>query len=683
MSRGTDLNVALGVDIDPFKQALRESLREAIGTGKKMEKAVEEAVDTFMGHMEKLASANTFEAAQRQLKELIVSMDQMGLKGTAIYDELIAQAGSYKQLNKEINQEISAHALSSSWDGVVAGLSATATGLTIVKGGLNLIGIEGENATKALLEIESVMAFTQGLKGLKTLKQEFQVLGAAIKANPIFFVAAAIAAVTIAAYKLSQQLDDNYQAQKRLNEINNKAADSIQNEVTEMENLLSVAKDETVSRRLRQKAIDELQRLYPAYLKNINLENIGSQKTALSINAVTAALMNKAKATVVQQELNEAIKEERDLQNGIDNDNWAVDFGKWIARGFTHASTALASTRKKIAGLKAELADLTVEGEINFSKLEPYREPKKKKTKKEKDEPTPFDLDLEKLESVYNGAARIAKEAYLQGKHDKEELDQILLINEIDKLNKMRELNIQYKKDTTELDDEILESKLRLYDLQEKAAIKAAKAAAKAAKDSNDIIMLSMTKTSSKVVEDSHSKHVAFSGLLQGTTNSLMDELARNYIDFSTNGGNLNEMWKNTLLSGFADFLTNMGKLMITAGITKDLFDKAMVTFGGGLSAAAAGTGLLLAGTAMKSAMAKKMAAVPLSEGGVMRGTTYAMMAEYPTANIDPEVALRSSHLTKLIEKAVGGKAGTIEFRATARELYILVKQGEKDYLRG
>ena len=63
-----------------------------------------------------------------------------------------------------------------------------------------------------------------------------------------------------------------------------------------MQTLLRVAKDETKSKAAREQAIKNINKISPAYLGNINLENINSQKVAKAIDKYTEAIERKARA---------------------------------------------------------------------------------------------------------------------------------------------------------------------------------------------------------------------------------------------------------------------------------------------------------------------------------------------------------------------------------------------------
>lgn len=92
-------------------------------------------------------------------------------------------------------------------------------------------------------------------------------------------------------------------AEKLQRDYNKAVSDGVgraQGEISVITGYLAIARDETVSRDQRLKAIKEIQKEFPGYLKNLSLENINSQETTNSINRLTEALIRKAKVQGAQ-----------------------------------------------------------------------------------------------------------------------------------------------------------------------------------------------------------------------------------------------------------------------------------------------------------------------------------------------------------------------------------------------
>lgn len=702
MGRKSDLNLSLGVDV---KKGFDEAVLEINSQGKKLEQAAKRMTDAIgknygqaFGELKKnFKETSSILKEQRSItKELEADLRQLNQslktasgsdKGRiekeidhvnealkeqrSVISNLTGQAAAYREGMKAATSRVG-------WMEVGNAIEGVARGFQVAQGAAALLGDENEDVMKAMQKMQAVMVFTEGIRGLKHLQTSFQALGLIIKANPIIAAATAIAAVSVAAYKLSQALDTEYQAQKRLNEINDKALDNIQKEVVGLDNLVKIAKNENVARDLRQKAVDKLQKEYPSYLKNINLENINSQETAAAIRSVTSALLNKAKATVVEEELVEALKEQRKLQKEISEGKSVGGFFKFLGRGFVQAEDAIESSRQEVKLLQSELAKLTVKGGIDFD----IKEPKKTKTTTT----SAFDLRLQALEKAQTIERNKVKEQLLNNELSEYKAKQALAEIDIVFANKRLEINKKFGKDVEKQTETTLDNQISYL----KEFVQEIDGLNPTITPEIDLVNLEVdfSKTNNLVSEgiraslaESQKFNDQFNQIILSSQESLITTMAQNMGEAMATNKDIGQAMGNTLMIGIADFLSNMGKMMISAGIAKELFDKAMVTFGGGAGAVAAGFGLVLAGTALKTAMSQSIAPVPLAEGGVMRGTTFGMLAEYPTANIDPEVAIRSSYLKGMINDAVGNVGGqsNVKFRIEGRDLVAILDRGKKD----
>ncbi len=762
MSRKTDLNLSLGVDISAFEKGLADALKISTSEGKKLEKQAQMQAEAIQQQMAKIGDAKNLGQVNAEMNTLVEMMVAFGLQGTKAFQEIITQAGELKKKQEDIKNLINAN-MATPYKAMGTAVQGVAQAFSVVQSGMAIFGDQSEDTQKTLLKVQSAMGFAVGVTGLLKLKKEFKELGALINTHPIFFAAAAIALIATAAYKLSESLDANAQAQQRLNEINQQAIDKIQNEVVEMNNLVKIAKNEKVSRDIRQKAIDKLQKTYPNYLSNINLENIGSKNTAIAIRAVTSALLNKAKAQIVQEELVKSMKDERDLQKEISNGKSFSGFINYLGRGFTQAEDAIVAARINTAKLTNELANLTVGGKIDFESTDPAKEGKKpsaaKKEKKsnsqailkqalkdkrkaedeayllsikdentraierlkikqrEQDEEVQLKIDgfakikkltiedkkaisaLKNLKSAQDITQEKELDALIAEQKDKSLKDKIARekkyaadikkITEDEYNNTLKSTDLYYK----ELDTKLIKSGLsneKLKDEQLKLDIQRLEQQKLNAEDygksiieiDNEIAKLrngiaekslnAMAKINedyNKIVQDSL---ISFTSSISETIGEAL--ITGEDVDFGA-----------AIISALGDFMKQVGKMMIVVGIAKMKFDTALSGFGSGGLAIVAGAALVAAGSAMNAVVQKGMNPTALAEGGVLRGTTFGMLAEYPTANNDPEVAIRSSYLRNMIGDAVGGGGGNMvaSLKVSGRDLYMLIERGKKDFQRG
>lgn len=149
--------------------------------------------------------------------------------------ELKDQIEDAKALTDAFNPDAKFKALSSSLGGVASGFAA-------YQGALGLIGVESKEVEAQLLKVQSAMALAEGLQSLGGLKDSMIALGSVIKNQVVTAFATlkgammatgiglVIAAIGTAIYLMDQyndEIEDNIQKQKRLNEENKKYAEEL------------------------------------------------------------------------------------------------------------------------------------------------------------------------------------------------------------------------------------------------------------------------------------------------------------------------------------------------------------------------------------------------------------------------------------------------------------------------
>jgi len=158
------------------------------------------------------------------------------------------------------------------------------------------------------------LALLKGNLALASL--QFRIFSGALMANPIGLVITAITALTVGLYMYSGQLTAAQKAQLLLNDINLEAQKNIVEEKVKIETLLSLAKNEKLSKQERLDAIRELNAISPKYLGSLTLENISTKKAAEAVKEYTESLLENARVQAAKEKLVEIEKELLDLNSG-------------------------------------------------------------------------------------------------------------------------------------------------------------------------------------------------------------------------------------------------------------------------------------------------------------------------------------------------------------------------------
>jgi len=265
-----------------------------------------------------------FEALQTQLKQT----NRGTVEGRKQFDLLATQMA---QTTAEIkNIELAFEGLGK--EEIASQLGSVAGGVGDITASLVLMGGENETIEQMAASIETAMAISMGFKGaieggasamklynnlVKTGKLQTmlystatkvaavaqRVLNAVMKANPIMLIVGAILAA-VAAYKLfTSETEEATFAQKAFTEASEEAQKATVKEKIELEQLVKVAKDDTLSKKQRQAAIEELNKLAPDYLGNLTLETINTESATAAIDGYVKSLESKARATALQNKL--------------------------------------------------------------------------------------------------------------------------------------------------------------------------------------------------------------------------------------------------------------------------------------------------------------------------------------------------------------------------------------------
>lgn len=180
---------------------------------------------------------------------------------------------------------------------------------------------------------------------------------------------------------------------------------------------------------------------------------------------------------------------------------------------------------------------------------------------------------------------------------------------------------------------------------------------------------------------------------LKSTLSQTVDIIAEGVANLGQEGfGNLGTLFAK-IGSVLGDQIINLGKQLIISGGLMEAIWKAIEGLGiptGGPVAIAIGAGAIVAGAAIKAALANQAKGVGKSKkfaaGGIVSGPTNALIGEYAGARGNPEVVAPLSKLTSILRDQGIGQGGQHvfipEYRIQGQDLLIIMKRAEKYYNR-
>ena len=162
-------------------------------------------------------------------------------------------------------------------------------------------------------------------------------LFAIMRANPYVTILSAMTAMVAVLTDWRREAEKLTATERNLRDIRSKASTDIAVERKELQDLLAIARDETLSKETRESAIRRLNQLAPDYLGNLTLEKIKTEEATKAVNAYVNSLIAKQNIENANAKKNELLDQRADISaNGIDEGFWA-ETNRGITYGFAKA----------------------------------------------------------------------------------------------------------------------------------------------------------------------------------------------------------------------------------------------------------------------------------------------------------------------------------------------------------
>lgn len=142
-----------------------------------------------------------------------------------------------------------------------------------------------------------------------------RLFNASASANPLGLVLVAVMAVVAAMVLFSKETSKATKVQQMQADLQNEVAKNISKEKNEVEALVKVIQDETVSKDKKLAAIKRLNEISPEYLKGLTLENIKTLEGKKILDRYIDSLYKKARATAVVNKMQQLEDQKLDAQS--------------------------------------------------------------------------------------------------------------------------------------------------------------------------------------------------------------------------------------------------------------------------------------------------------------------------------------------------------------------------------
>ncbi|MGA0081564.1 MAG: hypothetical protein ACO3IT_07355 [Ilumatobacteraceae bacterium] len=190
--------------------------------------------------------------------------------------------------------------------------------------------------------------------------------------------------------------------------------------------------------------------------------------------------------------------------------------------------------------------------------------------------------------------------------------------------------------------------------------------------------MLSIGKGAEAAADSMQQFSNAANQAFQNLQVNLIDEFAQSIGDLFSYTGEGMQGFGKKMLGVIANFLRQLGRLMIAAGTASKAFRESLATNPG--VAIAAGVAALTTAAAIQAQLNNTP---EFAKGGIVSGPTLGIMGEYPGASSNPEVIAPLDKLQSMLDIGGGGNGYIAETRIDGRDLFIVLNRYQKDSQRG
>lgn len=621
MAKTATLSIALGVDVDGLKKGFQDAIKATQSAGKATEQEAKLMADGIIAQLEKIGSAKTMRQAIRQMENLAGTMQSVGLSGTKAFNEVVKQTANLKAGQQDLKDLIEASRPDAPFKAMANALQAGTQAFAGIQGAMALLGDNSEETQKIMVKLQAAMAIAEGTKSIDMLGDAFVQIGTVLKTSvlpALMTLKGALIATGIGALVVG----------------------------------LGIVIDHFSS------MADEAERAAEAADKALNFVEKVSKLDKMDMEIA----INRAKARGASE------KEIFDIRK----------------RYSDMAISDLIDAGQKGAEVSGKVFELRKQQEIELSSFELQEAQRRNEEKKKEQE--------KRLEIYRNGVAA-----------QKQIIEEIQTINKTD----LQVQEIELKRWYETKKQLLVSAGLSTLSLEQLYAQKVIKIIKSATDEISGMLPKQGIKTTNTIDTRILTNQKDITGITPRSI-QMTDELAASlndvYFEASqlntilnqasadgltnmataigvaiASGQDLGQAIGQSFLTSLADFLQQMGKMMITTAAIWESFQKTLAAN----PALAIGLGIaaVAAGAALKSHIAAGAQPKAFASGGMVNSPTFALIGDNLNASNNPEFVLRRDQLSKIYASG-GGQQMQLSTRISGNDLLILMNKTQSNWNR-
>ena len=483
------------------------------------------------------------------------------------------------------------------------------------------------------------------VEGIKTMRNVYDKFKGTLLTNPYVLLAGAVAGVAYAMYKYNKSIDQNLKQQEKLNSLNEQAIDSVASEISQVDRLIGLIKDENVSKEAKKDLLDELHSLNKDYLGDITEEDILTGKVNTKLKEYKDHILdvakNKAFASEIQKLYQERLKleltESTTLLNGVEKALYSESKAQELANSRKYV--AIQNINMMIEKLKAQIPVSALVTEETKENTEAVG----KLTKEEK----------EFIKASEDKRKQLEKNADVLRKQREDELEDIKKIleanDELEKTKEVKGAEVKFAPITTGVNKKLSEQNEQIRKLtQEQAGI--------------------------------FNEYMSYMQPIAQSIENLFSNLSRSIVDSlaSANTG------FGAFLSSMASYLLDLGGMILKEIMMIKAQAIALAILNGLKEGSMKGVvGMVAMGGLIAGAIGTinhhfQKSVPKFADGGIVSGPTMAMVGEYSGAKRNPEIIAPLDRLQSMMGGANGNVNVTGEFVVRGQDLVLALQRADQ-----
>lgn len=670
----SSINIVLGGDIKPLEKALDDAVVKTQKAGKELSEGAMDAVKKMSDQFAKIAQRDPSMATVRQLQNIAMTARALGPEFSDLASEVVKAAGKMKDDIGDMRAEVGYFASDTRrLDSVLGTMQGLAGAFGVAEGAMAVLGVQSEDFQKTMMKLQGIMSLVTGLQAVQNALQKEsaavqgilalrtsvltaaqtayasatggavgaqRLLNITMAAAPWAAVAALVAAVAYSMVQYSKNANKVSATQKVLNQITEETNKNFESEAKNIGALVAIVNDQAMSMAQRKNALAEIQKIYPDYLANQNLEKVTSDQLKTATTSLTGEILKQAKAKAAYAKLQELSAKMLEYE---------------IGQQRAQASTQAEVNKLYASGATASQVQKFIESQKNIG--------------------TVAAKQAEQIQQQINAILKLASAESLTIAPVQQSADAIT-----NQTNALKELQKTTQGGAADVSGIVPGSQFGA----SAPSIEKFAAATGPMKQYTQVVVAETGKQEVVMSDYEQRMSSAMEGVNQAFNNLTaagLESFGQLLGDIMTGQVDSFQDFGKRLLQAVAAFMKSFGQALIATATASKAFKELLIAHP--VAAIAAGVALVAGSAVINNMLEAGPNVTAFADGGIVSGPTLGLMGEYPGASTNPEVIAPLDKLQKLMKPSDSGAGFVASTHISGRDLAIVLERYNKDSRRG